>query len=159
MKVNDAVSGAFFIALAGLIFLLTGHFTEMPGQNYGAGFFPRVIAVAMALLGAGLVVRGIRARGAGPWAQPLDWMGSPRLRANFLLVLGALVFYIVASDLLGFVITALILLFVLLTALRGLATWRSSAAIALVATLVIQQFFGQLLRVPLPWGLLQDYAW
>ena len=35
----------------------------------------------------------------------------------------------------------------------------SSLAIAAVTTVAIQQFFGDLLRVPLPWGVLQGYAW
>ncbi len=159
MKVNDAVSGAFFIVLAALIFFFTRGFSEMPGQDYGAAFFPRVVAVFMALLGAVLVVRGLRARGGRPWVEVQDWMRSPRHVGNFLIVLGLLVFYILASDFLGFVITALAMLFVLLVWLRGLETWASSLAIAVVGTIVTQQLFGQFLRVPLPWGLLQDYAW
>ena len=43
--------------------------------------------------------------------------------------------------------------------LRGPAHWKSSALIAALTVIVMQQFFGQFLRVPLPWGLLQDYAW
>ncbi len=159
MKVNDAISGALFVGLAGLIFVFTSHFRVMPGQDYGAAFFPRAIAVLMVLLGAALIVNGIRERGVKPWAETLDWMRSPRHVANFALVLAAIVFYILISDSLGFAITAVVTLYALLLWLRGPRFWVSSAVISLVAMIAIQQFFGQFLRVPLPWGILEAYAW
>ena len=159
MKVNDAISGALFVAVAGLIFFFTSHFRAMPGQDYGAAFFPRTIAVIMALLGAALIAKGIRERNGRPWAETFDWMRSPRHVANFALVLAALIFYILVSDSLGFAITAFITLYALLLWLRGGQFWASSALISLVSMIVMQQFFGQFLRVPLPWGLLEAYAW
>lgn len=159
MKVNDAISGAIFIVVAGMIFLFTRDYSLMPGQDYGAAFFPRTIAVLMALLGAWLVFTGIRDRGDEPWAQALDWMHSPRHIANFVLIVAALVFYILVSDYVGFAVTAFATLFVLLFWFRGAVYWRSSAIISLASMIAIQQFFGQFLRVPLPWGILQDYAW
>ena len=60
---------------------------------------------------------------------------------------------------LGFAVTAFVTLFVLLFWLRGGSFWLSSAVISLVSMIVIQQFFGQVLRVPLPWGILQSYSW
>lgn len=131
----------------------------MPGQDYGAAFFPRTIAVIMALLGAALIVKGIRERAGKPWAETLAWMRSPRHVANFALVLAALVFYILVSDSLGFAITAVVTLYALLLWLRGPQFWVSSAIISVVSTIAIQQFFGQFLRVPLPWGILESYAW
>lgn len=158
MKVNDAISGAVFVAVAGLIFVFTSHFRTMPGQDYGAAFFPRTIAVVMALLGAALIVKGIRERDGGPWVQTLEWMHSPRHIANFALVLAVLVFYILVSDSLGFAITAFVTLYVLLLWLRGPRFWLSSAVISLASMIAIQQFFGQFLRVPLPWGILETFA-
>ena len=159
MKVNDAISGALFIVLAGLIFFFTRDFGKLPGQDYGAAFFPRTIATIMIVLGASLVVSGIAERDGKPWAQAFDWMHSPRHVANFLLVVVALVFYILVSDDLGFAITATITLFALLFWLRGSARWQSSLIISIVAMVGMQAFFGQFLRVPLPWGVLEAYAW
>lgn len=159
MKVNDSVSGVAFLLCAALIFYMTREFSVLPGQAYGAAFFPRTIAVLMVLLGGILVVQGIRQRGTKPWAEALDWMRSPRHIANFALVIGALVFYILVSDALGFLITASVTLFALLSCLRGRSYWMSSLLIALIATIGLQIFFAQLLRVPLPWGVLEAYAW
>jgi putative tricarboxylic transport membrane protein len=159
MKVNDAISGLLFVLCAAAIFYFTREFSVLPGQQYGAAFFPRTIATVMALLGAVLVIRGIRAREQVPWAEPFEWMRSPPHVANFLLVIVALVFYILFSDSLGFAIAAFITLFGLLFWLRGPRLWLSSLAITVVSVIVLQQFFGQFLRVPLPWGVLEAYAW
>ena len=159
MKVNDSVSGIAFILCAALIFYMTREFSVLPGQAYGAAFFPRTIAVLMVLLGGVLVAHGVRQRGSEPWAEALGWMRSPRHVGNFALVIGTLILYILVSDLLGFLITASVILFALLSCLRGRSYWISSLVIALVATIGLQMFFAQLLRVPLPWGVLEAYAW
>ena len=78
---------------------------------------------------------------------------------NFFLVIAVLIFYIFVSDPLGFIPTAFICLMILLVWLRGLAYWRSSIMISIVAVIVIQQFFGEFLRVPLPWGIVPIFGW
>jgi putative tricarboxylic transport membrane protein len=160
MKFNDAVIGAFFILFGALLFYMTRDFPILTGQDYGARLFPRVIGALMALSGAMLIPHGLRMhRDGAPWAEALEWIRSPRAVASFLLVIAILIFYIQVSDRLGFLITGFVSLFVLLVWLRGLSTALSSALISLATVLVIQAFFGQMLRVPLPWGVLQNYAW
>jgi putative tricarboxylic transport membrane protein len=160
MKFNDAVIGIFFILFGALLFYVTRNFPPMPGQAYGPDLFPRMIGAGMMIAGAILTVKGLRERREGAaWAVPFDWMSSPRAVSNFILVVAVLVFYILASQRLGFLITGFLCLAALLFWLRGARTWASSTAIALASVIVIQLFFGQLLRVPLPWGVLQAYAW
>jgi putative tricarboxylic transport membrane protein len=159
LKFNDAVSGLFFIALALAIFLLTRNYPEMPGQAYGPDLFPRLIATLMAVGGAVLLIKGWRKLSEIPLVKLEDWCRSPRHVGNFFAVLSVLVFYILVSDWLGFMITAFIGLFFLMLWLRGVAHWRSSILISLATVAVMQQFFSQFLRVPLPWGVLEAYAW
>lgn len=159
MKVNDAISGGIVIVVAGLIFYFTRDFRLMPGQDYGAAFFPRVIASAMGLLGLVLVFQGLRATPREAWAAAPAWFSSPRHIGNFALVVALLVFYILASDRLGFLITGFLCVFLLLLWLRGRQHWLTSLAISVICVLGLQIFFSQLLRVPLPWGVLQEYAW
>jgi putative tricarboxylic transport membrane protein len=71
-------------------------------------------------------------------------------------VLGGLLFYILAADTLGFHITGIALL-TLWTRILG-ASWRVAAVVAVVATVAIHLSFYKLLRIPLPWGLLERYA-
>jgi len=159
VKVNDAISGIFFILFGFLIFYLTRDFPIMPGQRYGAGMFPRLIGFFMGVGGVSLIFRGVRTRNGAPWFTVMDWISSPRHLASFFLVILVLIFYILVSDTLGFIPTAFICLFVLLNWLRGPATWRSSAGISIFAIIVIQQFFGEFLRVPLPWGIVPIFGW
>lgn len=159
MKVNDAIAGAGLIVLAALIYWLTWDFPGMHGQPYGPALFPRLIAVLMTLAGLGLIVQGVRARGVVPMITVPDWARSPRHVASLLAVIAAVVFYIMVSRPLGFVLTGFIILAVLFIVLRGRAHLWSSLSLAAVTAIAIQQFFGDLLRVPLPWGVLQDMAW
>ncbi len=159
MKVNDAISGAGLIVLAGLIYWLTWDFPGMHGQPYGPALFPRLIAVLMTLAGLGLIVQGVRKRDEAPLVVLPDWMGSPRHAAALAAVILAVVFYIMAARTLGFVLTGFAILAVLFLLLRGRDHLVSSIAIAAVAVIAIQQFFGDFLRVPLPWGVLQPIAW
>ena len=131
----------------------------MPGQKYGAGLFPRLIGFFMGVGGVALIFRGIRMRNEVPWVTVMDWISSPRHLTSFFLVIFVLIFYIVVSDDLGFIPTAFICLFVLLNWLRGISTWSSSAWISVLAIIVIQQFFGEFLRVPLPWGIVPIFGW
>jgi len=159
VKVNDAISGIFFVLFGFLVFYLTRDFPIMPGQRYGAALFPRLIAFFMGTGGVALIFRGIRMRNGAPWVTVMDWILSPRHLASFFLVIFVLIFYILVSDSLGFIPTAFISLFVLMTWLRGVSTWFSSFIIAVLATIVIQQFFGEFLRVPLPWGIVPIFGW
>lgn len=159
MKVNDAIAGAVLIVLAGLIYWLTRDFPGMYGQPYGPALFPRLIGVLMALAGLGLIVQGMRRRAEAPMLAVPDWARSPRHVASLLAVIAAVVFYIVVSRPLGFVLTGFMILAVLFVVLRGRAHVWSSLSLAAVTAIAIQQFFGDLLRVPLPWGVLQSVAW
>ena len=159
MKVNDAISGVVFVLLAAIVYYLTVDFPGMHGQPYGPDLFPRLIAVLMALAGLGLIASGVRKRAEASSVILPDWVRSPRHAASLLAVILAVVFYILVSKALGFVLTAFAILTVLFLLLRGRSHLWSSLAIAAVTTVAIQQFFGDLLRVPLPWGVLQSYAW
>ncbi len=159
MKVNDAISGIFFILFGFLVFYLTRDFPIMPGQKYGAALFPRLIGFFMAAGGFALIIRGVRNRNEAPWVTVMDWISSSRHLASFFLVIAVLIFYIVVSDFLGFIPTSFICLMVLLAWLRGISSWLSSALISILATIVIQQFFGEFLRVPLPWGIVPIFGW
>ena len=159
MKVNDAISGSGFLLLSALVYYLTWDFPGMPGQPYGPALFPRLIAVLMALSGLGLILSGLRRRADAPAILLPEWVRSPRHVASLLGVILAVVFYILASKPLGFVLTAFTVLTVLFLLQRGRAHVWSSLAIAAVSTIAIQQFFGDLLRVPLPWGVLRPIAW
>jgi putative tricarboxylic transport membrane protein len=126
----------------------------MPGQRFGPAWFPGLVAGGLATCGLALVYQGLRSRGR--WLALPDWMSRRRPSLGVASVLGGLLFYILAADTLGFHITGIALL-TLWTRILG-ASWRVAAVVAVVATVAIHLSFYKLLRIPLPWGLLERYA-
>ena len=155
MKINDAIFGVVFAVLGAVVLVHVQSFPTIPGQQYGPGLFPGVIAAGFLVCGLILIVNGVRRRSTG-WIVPGEWMRMPRRIAAFLAVIGSVVFYILAAERLGFLIVAPI---VLLVSQRALGvTWPRAIVIALVSTLVMWYAFYKLLRVPLPWGVLTPWA-
>ncbi|MEI7446124.1 MAG: tripartite tricarboxylate transporter TctB family protein [Burkholderiales bacterium] len=158
MKINDALSGAGLLALSGWVFWEIRSFPNIPGQNIGPGAFPGLLAALLAGCAVPLIVRGLRERAAGgAWFVPGAWMTSgPHLRA-FLIAIGCLLFYILLSDRLGFILCGSLLLMVLFATLKVRPAL--IVPIALGVTLLIHTIFYKGLRVPLPWGVLLPVAW
>ena len=157
MKVHDALAGAGLAALGGVVLWHIQAFPAMPGQRFGPAWFPGLIAAGLVLCGAILIAQGLRAAGpAQPWFTPPAWIRKPRPLAGVASVIGGLLFYVFAADLLGFYITGILLL-TTWARLLG-ASWRLSAGVAVVATLVIHLSFYKLLRIPLPWGIFERFA-
>lgn len=155
MKFNDAVVGAALIALAIAVLLQIQSYPLIPGQNYGPALFPGLIAAGFIATGLLLVARGVRS--GQPLLRLSPWLRSPRLVTNFLAVCAALVFYIVAAQPLGFIPTGTILLLALFLKF-GVSPGRAVVT-AVIATLLVHLLFYKLLKVPLPWGLLERFAW
>jgi putative tricarboxylic transport membrane protein len=157
MKLNDAIFGAVLLALGLLVLFTVQSYPKIPGQPVGPALFPGLIAVGLCVTGAMLLVRGVRDRASQPWLTWDDWVRSPRHILGLVVVLGAVVFYIVAAERLGFLPTAVIILMALFAVLK--VPPGRLVVIAVIAALVIHFAFYKLLRVPLPWGLLAPYAW
>ena len=157
MKLNDAVFGCVLLALGIAVLLVVQSYPPIPGQQVGPALFPGLIASALCVCGAALTISGWRRRHDAAWFKPGDWVKSPRHVVAFCAVIGSVLFYMVAVDKLGFLITATLLLTAVMSALR-VPPWRS-LLVAVVATLVIHAAFYKLRRVPRPWGLLTPSAW
>jgi putative tricarboxylic transport membrane protein len=155
MKLHQALSGLIILIFGFVVVALARTFASMPGQTVGPAFFPTVIGIGLILCGAALMVSG-RASGE-PWMQPGEWMRRPRMLCHFLLVFADLVFYAFAVARLGFFITAVLFLGVLMLAFG--VPRRRILPLALVVTFAIHYAFYGLLRVPLPWGMLEGFAW
>lgn len=158
MRLNDAIIGALFLALALFIGIYGYRLPPMPGQPYGAGAFPIVIALGLGGFSLILLIRGLRARTAATsWAEFAPWARAPGQLFNFVLTLVLILVHVLLSERIGFIPLSIAILLVLFVR-RGVPPMRA-AAIAVAATLVIQVAFGDILRVPLPRGLLTDIMW
>ena len=116
-----------------------------------------LIGIGLAACGLVLVIRGVAGRKDQPLVQLGAWARDRRNVANFALVLASLLFYILASEFLGFIPAALVVLVLLLS--RFGVGLPAALGIAAAATLIIHTIFARFLLVPLPWGLLEPVAW
>src|SRR4030095_2138466 len=157
MKLNDAVWGAFILLLAAAILVHIQSFPTIPGQKYGPALFPGIIAVSLGVCALLLIVKGFAARRhrheRAQWFALDSWARSRLHVLAFAVVVGANVFYIALVAKLGFIPPGTIYLAALFAVLQVRVRW--ILPLAIVLTLVIHTAFYKLLRVPLPWGLLQ----
>lgn len=155
MRLNDALLGCILLVIAAIVAVASWGFPAVPGQDYGASSFPLLIAAGFAGCGVVLIRSGLRA--GTPMIEWQDWTREPRHVVNLLAVVAAGVLWILAWEPLGFIVSTAVILFALLLRFRvglGLAV-----ALAIVAPVVMQYVFGNLLLVPLPWGLLAPIRW
>ncbi len=161
MKLNDAIWGGLSVLLAAALLLHVRTFPTIPGQQYGPALFPGVIAVGLLICGVGLILKGVASRDAHGaerrWMVFDPWTRSRPQLVRLTAVVAVNLLYVFFSDRLGFIVTGIIYLGVLFVAFRVRKRWIVPLAVGL--TLLIHYAFYRLLRVPLPWGLLQGVAW
>jgi putative tricarboxylic transport membrane protein len=161
VKLNDAVWGAVLILFSAAVLLHVRGFPAMPGQKVGPALFPALIAIGLAVCAALLIVKGLATRAQNGerarWGELDQWTRHRRQVLAFGAVIAVNAFYIGLVHRLGFIITGIVYLSTLFAVFGVRRVW--IVPLALAVTLVIHYAFYKLLRVPLPWGLLQGIAW
>lgn len=157
MKINNVLSGLLIGSFGAAIYLHARSFPPMPGQNVGPNMFPQLIAAGLMVCAMILVFHGLKTLGTEGWITLPDWLGQRRIALGFLLIPLVLVFYVAVSESLGFLPTAVILLMALFLVFK--VRLRTALIVAMLGSLCIHTLFYKLLKVPLPWGLLNSMAW
>ncbi len=188
MNHRDTPIGAVLLLLAVVVLWHVRSYPPSPGQPYNAALFPGIAAAALAIAAVLLMAQGLRRRrvaqreaadekrradadrartdGIGADAgtdagtdgmEVLPTADVPSRLLAILLTAGAIVFYLVLANVLGFVLTGILLLAILMWAYGVRPT--VFVPVSIIATLLIHTSFYKLLKVPLPWGILQPIAW
>ncbi|WP_170317802.1 tripartite tricarboxylate transporter TctB family protein [Paroceanicella profunda] len=152
MRLNDAVFGLIFIALGLTMILIASGFPAFPGQPYGAALLPTLLGGGFIICGGLLCLRGWRVR-AGGMAMADPALKEPGTLVSMALVVVLILAYILFSDPVGYVPFMAVALTLLL--LRFGNRPLPALAVALLTTVVSQWFFGRILLVPLPRGILE----
>ena len=126
----------------------------MPGQKFGPAWFPGLVAAGLAICGALLVLKG--ARHGGAWIELPGWLSSRGARNGIAALLAGLVAYRLVADRVGFHITGIVLVTLWVRVLG--ASRRTAVLVGVISTVAIHLAFYKLLRVPLPWGVLERWA-
>lgn len=141
LKHNDELFGAI---------LTRPEFQSVQSGPVGPNVFP-MIAGGMFGLSLITILVGARRRPKPATLNNSEVAASPRALLLSGCVVATVVFHMLAADVLGFVATSAVILFVT-TKLLG-ARILTSAVVAIVASVGIYQLFSGLLRVPLPIGI------
>lgn len=154
MRFNDTIVGVTFIVIAAVMIALTFSFPAFPGQNYGPSLFPRILGTGIILCSLMLILRERRVASVAPWLALSDWTRQPRRLASFGLMLAAMIFYLLASDALGFIPCAFLIQLALFLwfGVRPV----TALAVAVAMTLLVHWFFSSMMLVPLPRGILDS---
>lgn len=155
MRTSNTIAGLLLILVAGTMIYLTLSFPPFPGQQYGPSLFPRILASGLILCGLLLILRDFASGARAPAFVRAEWMREPWRLVSFLLIPATILVYILVSEWVGFIPTAIALLLTLFLWFRVKPL--NAVIIAVVATLTVHWFFATMLRVPLPRGLLTNY--
>ncbi|OZM83467.1 tripartite tricarboxylate transporter TctB family protein [Pseudonocardia sp. MH-G8] len=146
---HDLVAALLAAALGAAVVLHVRTFPELPDGQPGPALFPGIVGALLLVFGLVLVVRAVLARGR-PVAPAAPVTGQGVVRA--LAVVGLVVAYLLLAEVLGFLLTMAVLLFLLMWLLGGKPLVAALAAAATTGIVVL--LFQELLLVPLPTGLL-----
>lgn len=155
MKIHDTILGLLLATLGAGVFVVAWTYPKMPGQDVGPGMFPGVVSALLTVFGLAIFWRGRRGADRRLFAAG-DWIGSPRHVLAGLAIVAGCAFYALFSDRIGFLLIAPPLLFVWHLAFG--VRLAPALASALIAGLGFWALFYKGLGVPLPWGLLKNYA-
>jgi putative tricarboxylic transport membrane protein len=156
MRLSDRVSGLLAFVVGVAVVLYTRTFPELSGQDIGPALFPSLAGAGLAGFGLWLIVADF-ASGPRPLVHFDEWTGRPQMVINFGLVVVALVGYILLAEPLGFFVTGILLLSVLMLAFGARRRW--ILPVAVVTAFAMHYAFYTLLRVALPWGIFRAVAW
>ena len=147
MRFNDALIGIGVI-IFGLVVVVHVQSYPRMGDMPGPSLFPTVLGILLMIIGGTQISRGIKSR--APLIALLPGFNARGICYILAVVLGV-VFYICASEILGFLLTSFCVMFVLMLIMKGkpLPSAFVSAGAALFAYLI----FNKMLSVPLPRGL------
>lgn len=162
MLLSDRLTGVAVAGLGAAAAIAGSRLPPVPGQDVGPSAFPMVIGTLLVICGV-LIALGIgrsfeedaeaavekseEAHGAVHVAPP-----TPFQATKALLPPGLLIFYVIASERLGFVPTTFIMIVAMVLAFGG--KMRLALGLGIIGPVLVHLVFYKLLRVPLPAGLL-----
>lgn len=152
MTKSDTWIGLILMGVAVAALIPAWNFSSVPGMGFGAWTFPVVVLIGLACCGAILTIKSVmtgRDESKESTRRPY-W--APGEMFGFSLILTAGVFYIIAAETLGFLITSSLIVFIL-----SIYFWRRPAAclvLTLITVPVAEFIFAGAFSVPLPRGLI-----
>lgn len=149
MRFHDALIGCVIILLGVAVLWHAQSFPSMGDGRPGPGLFPTVLSSLFILSGIVLCIQARHSK--APLCARLPELDAKGL-CNLALALASIVFFVLVSEHLGFLLTSFLCMSTLMLTLR--AKVLTTVLTATGTTLFIYAVFHKLLMVPLPRGIL-----
>ncbi len=146
MKKADIAVGIGLILGCIWVFWYTGQYSEATIYYYGPDFFPRILAILMALCAVVLIWRALRGKAMSP-TDRIDSKGFLKMTVAVVICIG----YLFLMQIAGFAESTAVFLFLLMAFLgqKGLLV-RTVSSVAV--SLIVWSIFRFFLIIPLPPG-------
>lgn len=150
MRLPDFWTG-LALAAFGLAIALIARGFPVPAGAASPRLFPTIIGAAMALMGAAIALRGFR--NAADFTMP-EWLGKPRRMALMAYLPLAIIIFALIAPTYGTIAVAVPIMIVhcMIYGLKPLP----AVAMGLFAGTAIPLAFGELLGIPLPYGVIEE---
>lgn len=150
MKLHSGLLGALTVAGGIALIFAASQLRTIRGQEFGSAFFPTVLGVCLLITGILLFWQG---RGSKQSLLTLpDWLWTLRGLQAFGVIFAAVIF-ILAAEVVGFLLMSSIALALLMMVLG--APWHHALLASPAASIVLHLVFARLLKVPLPHGVIE----
>ena len=151
LKTADIISAIIGLLLSAYVWIASASFPQDVVMKIGPDFFPRIIAVAMAIASLFLLVQALTNKTPEEAVQTLNLKDAGILRALAFLILA--VVYVSVMDFLGFIIARIIGLLVAMDILK-LRNLKNMVLVSLGTAMGVYFAFASILGIQLPSGLL-----
>lgn len=152
--ITKDLASALVLALLGFAYLIWSFDYDVGTANTpGAGLFPRLLGIAMALCGLLLVAFSLSTRGR---KEEAGFPSDAHSRSNLfsaLLVIVNIVSYLLIIQYVGFLVASSLLVF-FLAWLMGGRSWIANIVLSVASTGLAYWLFWVMMRVPIPSGSL-----
>lgn len=149
MRLNDKLLGIITMILGLAIIIRVQFYPSLADGQPGPALFPEVIGGLLMIVG--MVLFWQARRSTAPLVVRLPELTAKGM-GNVLFTTGAIIFYILVSQPLGFLLTSFIIMVTMMVLLKAKLT--VSIPVAAGTTVCIYLIFNKMLLVPLPRGFL-----
>jgi hypothetical protein len=148
MKKEDIGTGIGLLILSTWLFWYVGRYRVKEIYGYGPDFFPRVLAVMMAVLGLSLIINALLGNSL-KMGDRIDPKGFVRMLISIAICIG----YLFLTTILGFATATFVFLFILMTFLKQKGIFIRLFG-SMGTALIVWAIFRYFLIIPLPEGWL-----
>ncbi|MDA3833796.1 MAG: tripartite tricarboxylate transporter TctB family protein [Spirochaetales bacterium] len=157
-KRSDIITGVSLFAFAGLLFIASGQMPtrENSSMILSTGFYPRLLAILLAVLSIIMVMESIQKNRKQGDRQASPYWKDLHAFLYFLIVIGLLILYPLGMRLMGFDLTS----FLFLSTLVWLLTEKEKRkpwvilSVSLGISVIVYVVFKLILEIPFPMGIL-----